>query len=220
MSAFGLTPKVPTPMTGAPFPTGIQFQENEVDVGPPNPQNVSFNNDFALTYDATTGTVNVESTASGGSGGSGGLPAAVGARASLTDDQQSGTTVIFNKVSGQGDWSDGNMDTALGVYTVPAGSDGYIFAIEAGLNLQSGSEGSASADVSIIVNGTNQIGRDSVTLGPSSDTQLKLIAGHVQLNAGDQISVQRTNGSWGTAIFVVGGVEYTFLSVVRLFPGP
>jgi hypothetical protein len=73
---FGLFPPIPVPPPAGEFPTGPQFQQDNVDVGPANPTNVSFNVGMAVTYDAATDTVNVDAAASGGAisgaGGGGG----------------------------------------------------------------------------------------------------------------------------------------------------
>lgn len=61
MPSFSLNPLPPFPPQAGSFPTGIQFQDELVNVGPPNPKYVSFNGPgVTASYDAANGRVNVE----------------------------------------------------------------------------------------------------------------------------------------------------------------
>lgn len=66
MPSFSLTPLPPFPPPSGPFPSGTQFQDETVNVGPPTPRYVSFNGPgVQATYDSENGRVNVE-VATGG----------------------------------------------------------------------------------------------------------------------------------------------------------
>lgn len=219
MSSFALTPKSPVPMPADDFPTGIQLQENEVDVGPPNPQFVSFDNDFVLTYDSASGTVHVESANAGTGGGGGTTQAAKGARATLQSNQNSGQDVVFNDVAGFGNWSaGGGIDPLTGIYTVPAGDDGYVHAVSAEVFTQNGGEaGTQSNEASLLLNGSTTLAleqADVPTTGYASHT-FKLNGGAVLLAAGDQIKVRFTNALTNN-LQAIGGPQ-THLSITRLF---
>lgn len=123
MSTFAMAPRVPVPAPAAAFPTGIQFQDNGVDVGPPNPANVSIDGvNSALTYDSATDTVHVAIS----NAQSGVTPAVVQPNFSATmqGDQTSGTVVIFDNVTTRGGRDVAGYDQTTGLFTVPAGQGG------------------------------------------------------------------------------------------------
>lgn len=61
MPSFALVPLDPFPPPAGPFPSGTQFQDEQVNVGPPEPKYVSFNGPgVQATYDSANGRVNVE----------------------------------------------------------------------------------------------------------------------------------------------------------------
>lgn len=217
--AFGLYATLPVPMPADEFPPGIQVQQDELDVGPPNPQFISFDSDFTLTYDPITGTVHVQAV-SAGTGGGGAAQTAQGVRATLQSNQNSGQDVIFNDVIGFGNWdgSSAGFNPATGVYTVPASGDGYVHAISAEVFTQNGGEaGTVSNEASLLLNGTTTLSleqADVPTTGYASHT-FRLNGGQVLLAAGDQIKVAFANALTNN-LQAIGGPQ-THLSIIRLF---
>lgn len=64
MPSFSLSPLPPFPPQSADFPSGTQFQDETVNVGPTTPKFVSFNGPgVQATYDGAAGRVNVEVSA-------------------------------------------------------------------------------------------------------------------------------------------------------------
>lgn len=123
MPNFALSPVVPVPADNPQFDPGIQFQDNEVSVGPKDPTNVSFDGtDVALTYDSATDTVHVAIGAST----SGATPATAEPNfvATLQGDQNSGTVVIFDNVTTRGGRDVAGYDQTTGLFTVPVGQGG------------------------------------------------------------------------------------------------
>jgi hypothetical protein len=67
MPSFSLTPLDPFPPTAGPFPSGTQFQDETVNVGPPEPKYVNFTGPgVQATYDNNAGRVNVFVSQTGG----------------------------------------------------------------------------------------------------------------------------------------------------------
>lgn len=67
MPSFSLTPLDPFPPTAGPFPSGTQFQDEQVNVGPPEPKYVNFTGPgVQATYDNNAGRVNVFVSQTGG----------------------------------------------------------------------------------------------------------------------------------------------------------
>jgi hypothetical protein len=67
MPSFSLTPLDPFPPAATPFPGGTQFQDEQVNVGPPEPKYVNFTGPgVQATYDNSAGRVNVFVSQSGG----------------------------------------------------------------------------------------------------------------------------------------------------------
>lgn len=201
------------------FPTGIQLQENEVDVGPPNPQFVSFDNDFVLTYDSASGTIHVQVAGSGTGGGGGTTETAQGARANLSLAQESGNDILFDDVAGNGNWSvGGGYNPATGEYTVPASGDGYVHAVSAEVLVTNGGEaGTLSNELSILLNGATALAfdRGDIPTTGLGERMFKMNAGAVSLAAGDKIKV-RASTALSTNMQAQAGAQ-THLSIVRLF---
>jgi hypothetical protein len=67
MPSFSLTPLDPFPPAAGPFPGGTQFQDEQVNVGPPEPKYVNFTGPgVQATYDNSAGRVNVFVSQTGG----------------------------------------------------------------------------------------------------------------------------------------------------------
>jgi len=67
MPSFSLTPLDPFPPVAGPFPGGTQFQDEQVNVGPPEPRYVNFTGPGVnATYDNNAGRVNVFVSQTGG----------------------------------------------------------------------------------------------------------------------------------------------------------
>ncbi len=59
MTAFSITPRAPYPQPDEPFSSGLQFQINGTDVGPPGPAVVNLVGNFSATYDSSTGVLTI-----------------------------------------------------------------------------------------------------------------------------------------------------------------
>jgi hypothetical protein len=118
MPSFSLTPLDPFPPAAGPFPGGTQFQDELVNVGPPEPKYVNFTgNGVTATYSPLTGTVNVNIPGGGSGGGGGGTPVMFAKHAV---DQKSGDLLIYENATVYAT-SKGQYDTNTGIFTALVG---------------------------------------------------------------------------------------------------
>jgi hypothetical protein len=210
MPSFGLTPLPPFASQGESFPTGIQFQDEGLNVGPPNPQNVNFvGAEVTATYDAGSGTVNV-AISGGGSGGGGFTP--IGFSASLTADQSSGTTVVFNNTSTNRGQSYAGYNAGTGVLTIGAG-DGGLWMFGASLDLNAGIEvAGATFNFDIRINGGTFNTSNTEVLQAGDGPTLNGATGVVRVVDGDQISIvsNQAFSSGTTGVQAVGSQATRF----------
>jgi hypothetical protein len=186
MPSFGLTPINPFPGPEQDFPTGIQFQDEGVDVGGPNPTNVNFTGlEVTATYNPATDTVNVDVSG----GGSGGGTALITFSASLTTDQTSGTTLMCDNMVTDGGEAYSGYDPLNGILTVAAG-DGGVWDFGATVVLEAGSEVSGSSwNFDIRVGATNLGASPFFVLNGADQQQISAHTGPVRVADATQISI-------------------------------
>jgi hypothetical protein len=114
MPSFSLTPLDPFPPVAGPFPVGTQFQDELVNVGPPEPKYVNFTGPGVnATYDNSSGRVNVFVPGSGGSVDLG--KPILFAKHTIAD--QTSEDVLIYEDSTQYDTSKGQYDNNTGIFT-------------------------------------------------------------------------------------------------------
>lgn len=211
--AFGLTPFPPFPPPDDVFPVGIQIQANGEDVGPPNPQFVSFNGDGVTgSYDPDSGTANIDVAGAAESGGT--TPtAAHGFRARLSAvDQQTGQTVIFGSTTAPGFLTDACYNIVNGIFVCPAGLGG-LWRFAAGVEVSNaGGEGSPAFVELEMLLGITAVAHDEANVGDSAMLQNYA---EIAIADGDQVTVRRAGASWSATVRAVGAT-YSFFSGVRV----
>jgi len=213
-SNFPLAPRIPVPAPNPEFDRGIQFQEDNVDVGPKNPTFVSFNgSNVAATYDPDTDTVNVD-IASGGSGG-GGVASIVGASVAKQNSQSTGATAIFDDAASPRFNVNNRMDTSTGVYTLQSGDAG-VHSARASVRVQNNdSESSHTVTLRIVLNrlvSNLAVGQDTlVEITSLSSRTLHLDAGMLVLADGDTLEVRNiSEGGFSANVTAEAGDDVHF----------
>lgn len=217
MPSFGLTPINPFPGPEESFPTGIQFQDEGVDVGEPNPTNVNFTGlGVTATYNPATDTVDVDISASGSGGSAATLE---GFSARKTAQQTSGRTVIFESTAAPR-FDTGIYDETTGVATIVQAG---VYRARASVYVENGDlEAAFDVGVDIIMMRSavpTQIGFDTQSVAAAGVAMLMPDAGAVVLEAGDMLYVARNASDWNSNLSVLAGT-YCHFTVERIGDTP
>lgn len=193
--SFSLTPKTAFPRPQADgFPQGIQWEADGTPLGDRHVQTVDLRSfgSGGVTRDGDTLTVVAPAAGGGGGGGSG--PIAVFSAYRSTTNQTSGSTAIFNAVSGSGAFeNEAGYDETTGVFTAQV-DDIYCFRTQI-VPRDSAEPTFAEAIIAIVIGveqaaygygfsfpdpaaGNEQIPFPSVSVGPiflAAGTQVKVV---------------------------------------------
>lgn len=214
MPGFGLTVIPPFPGPEQDFPTGIQFQDEGIDVGQPNPTNVNFTGlGVTATYDPSTDTVDVDITASGSGGGA--VPLTTFS-AVLANDQQSGSTVKFDNVTTDGAQDYAGYAPLTGVLTIQSGDGGmWMFGVEAQLSASIELPSPTTRSLDIRVNGATWATTPDGAFDSGSIAQCAATTGPVRVADGTTVSIVASL-AFAAATVQADGVPNTRFWAVRL----